>query len=251
MCYGTRVVREAEELEAFYNVTKLLGEDQLELELKYYHANGWSHPLMWVIPQEEPGRITPAMWGIMPSKNNGADYKEYFKNYKTFGGLNAKSEKLFDHFLYRYSWEHKRCIVPVDGFFEPHRIKPEKGKPYSIPFYFKKKNNDPINLAGIYTTTKDGWNTFAVLTKDATPMFEEIHNEKKRRPVIIADEDVDSWLHNDNDEDDVQQIIDDDMWEGELEAYPITRELYSRSVDSNRDEIIDKIGYDELSITWE
>ncbi|WP_420400967.1 SOS response-associated peptidase [Flagellimonas sp.] len=251
MCYGTRVVRKAQELEVFYNVTKLLGEEQLELDLQYFHANGWSHPLMWVIPQEKPNRITPAMWGIMPSKNKGADFKEYFKNYKTFGGLNAKSEKLFDHFIYRYSWEQKRCIIPVDGFFEPHTTPVKvKGKPFKVPFYFKRKNDDPISLAGIYTTTSDGWNTFTVLTKDATPMFEQIHNEKKRRPVIIDDENLDSWLMDDMDLDDVQQMIEDDLWEGELEAYPITKDLYSRTIDSNRDEIIERVDYEEIEISY-
>ena len=252
MCYGTRVTKEVDELEAYYNVTKYVGEgQQTKLDLIYYHANGWSHPLMWMIPQERSNSITPAMWGIMPSKNNGADYKEYFKNYKTFGGLNAKSEKLFDHFIYRYSWEYKRCIIPVDGFYEPHTTSVKvKGKPFKVPFYFKRKNGDPLNMAGIYTTTADGWNTFTVLTKPATPLFEKIHNEKKRRPVVINDEDIDSWLMDDMDIDDVQQMIDDDLWDSEFEAHPITKGLYSRTIDSNRDDIIEKVDYEEVNIDW-
>ena len=252
MCYGTRVTKEVDELEAYYNVTKYVGEEgQTKLDLIYYHANGWNHPLMWMIPQERSNSITPAMWGIMPSKNNGADYKEYFKNYKTFGGLNAKSEKLFDHFIYRYSWEHKRCIIPVDGFFEPHTTPVKvKGKPFKVPFYFRRKNGDPLNMAGIYTTTADGWNTFTVLTKPATPLFEKIHNEKKRRPVIIDDENLDSWLMDDIDMDDVQQMIDDDLWDSEFETYPITKDLYSKTVDSNKDEIIKKVEYGEVEIEY-
>ncbi|WP_431174360.1 SOS response-associated peptidase family protein, partial [Flagellimonas flava] len=78
------------------------------------------------------------------------------------------------------------------------------------------------------------WNTFTILTKDAIPMFEQIHNEKKRRPVIIDDENLVSWLMDDMDLDDVQQMIEDDLWEGEVEAYPITKDLYSRTIDSNR-----------------
>lgn len=251
MCYGTRQVRKVEQLEAFYDVSRLLGDDQLELELMYNHANGWSHPLMWIIPQEENNRITPGMWGIMPSKNTGANHKEYFKNYKTFGGLNAKSEKLFDHFIYRHSWEYKRCIIPVDGFFEPHTTDVKvKGKPFKVPFYFKRKNDDPINLAGIYTTTADGWNTFAVLTKEATPLFAQIHNEKKRRPVVVSDENVDSWLMNNMDMDEVEQMIEDDLWDSEFETWPITKELYSRTVSSDRPEIIDKIDYQEVKFEY-
>ncbi|WP_421810549.1 SOS response-associated peptidase [Flagellimonas sp.] len=251
MCYSTRATKKAEQLELHFNVKRLLGKQEPEGDLVHYHANGWSHPLMWVIPQESPNNITPAMWGIMPSKNNGADYKEYFKNYTTFGGLNAKSEKLFDHFIYRWSWEHKRCIIPVDGFFEPHTTPTKvKGKPFKVPFYFKRKDGDPINLAGIYTTTADGWNTFTILTKPATPLFEKIHNDKKRRPVIINDGDIDSWLLEGNGEDEVQQMIEDDMWDSEFETYPITKDLYSRTVDSNREDIIEQMEYEEVEIEF-
>ncbi|MHA7830214.1 MAG: SOS response-associated peptidase [Flagellimonas sp.] len=251
MCYSTRQTRERKELEKLLSVKAMYGDIDTDLELIYFHANGWSHPIMWSLGQEEPNNLLPAMWGIMPPKEKQADYKEYFKNPKTFGGLNAKSEKLFDHFVYRYCWEHQRCIIPVDGFFEPHNTKVKvKGKDFKVPFYFHRKNGDPIYLAGIYTNTADGRRTFAVLTKDATPMFEEIHNEKKRRPVIIDDENLDAWLHNGNNESDVQDLIDDDLWEGNLEAYPVTKDLYSRTVDSNYPGIIDKVDYGEVSISY-
>ncbi|SDQ90725.1 SOS response-associated peptidase [Flagellimonas zhangzhouensis] len=252
MCYSTRQTRERKELEKLLSVKAMYGDLDTDLELIYFHANGWSHPVMWTLGQEEPNNMLPAMWGIMPPKEKQENYTEYFKNPKTFGGLNAKSEKLFDHFVYRYCWENQRCIIPVDGFFEPHNTKVKvKGKDFKVPFYFRRKNGDPLYLAGIYTNTADGRRTFAVLTKDATPMFEEIHNEKKRRPVIIDDENLDAWLHNGNNESDVQDLIDDDLWEGDLEAYPVTKDLYSRTVDSNYPGIIDKVEYEEVSISYD
>ncbi|MBO0323046.1 SOS response-associated peptidase [Muricauda sp. CAU 1633] len=251
MCYSTRQTKTKQQLELHFRAKALTGERELENDLVYYHANGWNHPLMWILPQEAPNTITPAMWGIMPSKSVGADYKEYFKNPRTFGGLNAKSEKLFDHFIYRYSWEHKRCIIPVDGFFEPHTTPVKvKGKPFKVPFYFKRKNDDPIYLAGIYTTTSDGWNTFTILTKPATPRFEEVHNDKKRRPVIIDDESLGSWLFDGNDHSDVEQLMEDDLWEGELESYPVSKDLYSRTVDSNTKDIIKLTDYEEIKIEY-
>jgi len=126
-----------------------------------------------------------------------------------------------------------------------------KGKDFKVPFYFHRKNGNPIYLAGIYTNTADGRRTFAVLTKDATPMFAEIHNEKKRRPVIIDDENLESWLYNSNNASDAQDLIDDDLWEGDLEAYPVTKDLYSRTIDSNYPGIIDKVDYEEVSISYE
>ncbi len=251
MCYSTRQTRERKELEKLLSVKAMYGDIDTDLELIYFHANGWAHPIMWSIVQEEPEYLLPNMWGIMPSKQRQEDYGEYFKNPKTFGGLNAKSEKLFDHFIYRYSWEHQRCLIPVDGFFEPHNTKVKvKGKDFKVPFYFRRRNGDPLYLAGIYTNTADGRRTFAVLTKDATPKFEEIHNDKKRRPVIIDGENLDSWLFHDNNESDVMELMEDDLWEGELEAHPVTRDLYSRSVDSNYPDIIEKVDYPEISIDF-
>ena len=48
----------------------------------------------------------------------------------------------------------------------------------------------------------------------------------------------------------VQQMIDDDLWDSEIETYPITKELYSRTIDSNREDIIDKVEYEEVSIDF-
>lgn len=250
MCYSTRQTRSAEQLELHFRVKRLLGSREIEKDLIYFHANGWMHPLMWIIPQEESDRITPSMWGIMPSNKHGADFKEYYKEASRFGaGLNAQSEKLFDHFIYKHSALTKRCIIPVDGFFEPHTAK-KKGKDFKIPFYFKRTDGEPINLAGLYTTTQDGYNTFTILTKKATPLFAKIHNKKNRRPVILKDEDTEYWLDNDLDEDDIENVLDDDMPDIEFDVHPISKDLYSRSVDSNVETIIDKIEYEELEIDY-
>ena len=251
MCYNTRQTRKKAALQRWAQISSEIGELPEDMELIHYSANGWSHPIMWTITQESPNHLSPNMWGIMPSRENGVDFKEYFKNPRTFGGLNSKSEKLFNHFIYQHSWENQRCLIPVDGFFEPHNTRVKvKGKDFKVPFYFKRKDDDPMFLAGIYTNTADGRRTFSVLTKDATPMFEMIHNDKRRRPVIIDYDNKDEWLAPGLSEDEVQNLIDDDLWEGELEAYPVSKDLYSRTIDPNRPEIIDPVHYDEVSIDY-
>lgn len=249
MCYSTRQTRERKELEKILAVKAMYGDPGTEVELIHFHANGWSHPLMWALAQEEPQNLLPAMWGIMPPTKKQRNHKAYFSNPKTFGGLNAKSEKLFDHFIYRQCWEHQRCLIPVDGFFEPHNTHVRvKGKDFKVPFYFRHKDGDPLLLGGIYTNTADGRITFAVLTKEAGPKFGEIHNEKKRRPVIIDRKNQQSWLYLHNSESDVRDLMGADLGEGELEAYPVTRDLYSRSMDSNYPGIIERVDYPEVSV---
>ncbi|WP_418499484.1 hypothetical protein [Flagellimonas sp.] len=48
----------------------------------------------------------------------------------------------------------------------------------------------------------------------------------------------------------MQDLIDDDLWEGDLEAHPVTKELYSRTIDSNYSGIIDKVNYKEATISY-
>lgn len=251
MCYSTRQTRERKELEKLLSVKAMYGDPGTDLELVHFHAYGWAHPVMWTLGQEDPDNLLPAMWGIMPPKENQADYKVHFSNPRTFGGLNARSENLFDHFIYRYCWEDQRCIIPVDGLFEPHNTHVKvMGKDFKVPFYFSRKNGDPIYLAGIYTKTADGRRTFAVLTKEAGPRYGAVHNEKKRRPIIMDEENLDAWLHQGNTESDVRDIMGDDLWEGELQAYPVTRDLHSRTVDSNYPGIMEKVDYPEVSIEY-
>ncbi len=126
MCYGTRVVKKAEQLELYYNVERILGDLEKDAELVYNYANGFAHPYMWIIPQEKPKNIIPVMWGLIPPYKLGADAKEYYQETIRFGsGLNARSEKLFDSNNYKSSALTRRCIVPVDGFSSPTQRSPE------------------------------------------------------------------------------------------------------------------------------
>ena len=249
MCYNTRVSRKKKALEAHYRIKALVGEMGEDEELVYNQANGFAHPHMWIIPQEKPKNMIPVMWGLIPHYKLGANAKDYYKETVRYGsGLNAKSEKLFDSNNYKNSALTRRCIIPVDGFFEPHRI--EKGKPYSIPFYFHRKDNAPINLGGIYAITPDKLVTFTILTKAATPLFAKIHNKKFRRPVLLQDDDIDVWLDPSLTESEVRNVIDDDMADAELNAYPISTDLYKRGGEGDREDIIEKVDYTDIEFEY-
>ncbi|WP_289645247.1 SOS response-associated peptidase [Maribacter aestuarii] len=250
MCYGTRVVRTAQQLELFYNVEKLYGDLPKDKELVYNYANGFSHPHMWIIPQEKKGTMIPVMWGLIPHYKLGSEAKDYYKETIRYGsGLNARSEKLFDSNNYRNSALTRRCIIPVDGFYEPHTAK-KNGKDFKIPFYFHRKNDTPFNLAGIYAVTKDKMVTFTILTKEATPLFAKIHNKKFRRPVILQDDDIDVWLDDTLQEDEVMEVMADDLVDEHIKAYPISKDLYKRGGEGDRPDIIEKVDYEELSIEY-
>lgn len=250
MCYGTRVESNAKQLELHYNVEALYGKLPKDKELIYNYANGFSHPFMWIIPQEKKDNMIPVMWGLIPHYILGADAKEYYKETIRYGsGLNARSEKLFESSNYKNSALTRRCIIPVDGFYEPHTAK-KNGRDFKVPFYFHRKNNKPFNLAGIYAVTKDKTVTFTILTKEATPLFAKIHNKKFRRPVILQDDDIDVWLSDNLNEKDIENVIGDDLKDELINAYPISKDLYKRGGEGDREDIITKVEYQEIEIDY-
>ena len=93
----------------------------------------------------------------------------------------------------RDAYHRRRCIVPMDGFFEWKAVKGQKAKqPYAIAM----KDGAPFALAGIWENWKEPasgeWvRTFAIITTDANELVAEIHD---RMPVILAREDYARWL---------------------------------------------------------
>jgi len=86
---------------------------------------------------------------------------------------------------FRDAYARRRCIIPVDGFFEWKAIKGQKAKqPYAIAM----KDGSPFGLGGLWENWKDPnsgeWiRTFAIITTDANELVGEIHD---RMPLILA-----------------------------------------------------------------
>ena len=174
MCFHTSISHPTRKVEQQLKV-KLSDERFRDLfDTPNYHLNGFAHPNMLLIPQERSEVLAPGVWGIVPSYKKAEEIKPYYKEaVKYGGGLNARSEKLFDHFIYKDVIETQRCIIPVSGFFEPHDYQKKK-----YPYYIKNAQNELLCLAGIYTKI-DTYITFSIITKKASPLFERIHNLKK------------------------------------------------------------------------
>jgi SOS response associated peptidase (SRAP) len=87
---------------------------------------------------------------------------------------------------FREAYRKRRCIVPVDGFFEWKAIKGQKAKqPYAIAM----KDGTPFGIAGIWENWKDPssgeWTrTFAIITTEANELVADIHD---RMPVLDSE----------------------------------------------------------------
>ena len=94
---------------------------------------------------------------------------------------------------FRDAYACRRCIVPVDGFFEWCTIRGARAKqPYAITM----KGGSPFGLAGLWEnwknpTTREWERTFAVITVPSNELIGQIHN---RMPAILEPKNYHRWL---------------------------------------------------------
>lgn len=205
-----------------------------------YHLNGFTHPNAFIISKPKSNAVLNyGRWGIAPESTTNLDL--YYKQAQSFGGgLNAKSEVLFNHFLYKNVIHTQRCIIPVSGFIEPYRF---NGK--SFPYFIKAKTDNTLSLAGIFTTTNQN-HTFSIITKKASPFFEKVHNVKKRQPVILNSKMTDIWLDPNSDISQITNCINSKFNEDSLEYYTISNSVYKKGINTNIPETLSPFFYQEL-----
>ena len=185
MCFTVNVNIVKEELEKRYGAG-LLDPDKYRPSY-YYHAH--SFPNLPVICSDNPSEIRLMQWGLIPSWAADEAEAEDMR-IKT---LNARSETIDLKPAFRESFVSRRCLVPVSGFFEWQHIGGRK-----IPWYIGLKEEEIFSLAGIW----DSWkikggvtvSTFSIVTTRANELMAEIHNTKKRMPVILPASVEKLWL---------------------------------------------------------
>jgi putative SOS response-associated peptidase YedK len=146
-----------------------------------------SQELMVLRRNPETGERTLQLlrWGLIPSWTKDAK-----------GGrkpINARAETIASSPMFKGAYAKRRCLLPIDGFFEWKAIKGSKTKQ---PYALAMKDRSPFAVAGIWENwtrpdTAEAIRTFAVITCEANELVSQIHD---RMPVIIAPTDYDRWL---------------------------------------------------------
>lgn len=241
MCFHTAQTKSVQQIEKAYQVTLSKNAQRDLFDTPRYHINGFAHEQLLIIPQEKPSVLAAATWGIAPENKTIDELKSYYKESVRFGaGLNARSEKLFSHFLYKDLIFSKRCVIPITAFFEPHEFKKKKS-----PFVICPKTDEFLSLAGIYSRIGKVV-TFAILTKEASPLHAKIHNVKKRQPVILPKDKVATWLSSNLTEVDINSLLGLKYDENKLDYYTVSKNLFHPKIDSNLPSIMEKVTYEEL-----
>lgn len=184
MCYRTKMNKTIGEIERAFDARFIEPEAYTPAD----EINAFTYIKTPVITDESMGEIDFFHWGLVPfwAKDDGIKKMT----------LNAKIETVEEKPAFRNSAAN-RCLVLANGYYEWQWLDAngkEKQKYFLVP-----KDQEIFAFAGIYSTWKSPKtgnlvNSYSILTTEANELMSEIHNNKKRMPVVLKKEDHLSWL---------------------------------------------------------
>ena len=224
MCYHTSTPSTKQLVDAFKDKTVHYQHEEI------FHVTGFTRPYLPVTLNADPGSIVPARWKLITFWVKTEDDAAKYAN-----TLNAESESIFEKASYKHSILKTRGLLYVNGFYEPHKVAGQKD---TENYYIYTPTKEIFTIGVVYANFKDYetnniYPTFSVITTAANPLLEEIHNEKKRMPLIIPPSNRDAWL-NASTKDDIQQLMI--PYEGELSTHKVFRVTGAKG-DTNRPDI--------------
>lgn len=207
----------------------------------YYCASAFDHPEWPVVCADSPARVELLAWGLIPFWVK--DEKQALSIRRNT--LNARAETVHQKPSFRSSIAKQRCLVLVDGFFEPHK---HEGKSY--PFYCHMKDGSAFSIAGIFSywtnpATGERRKTFSVITTSSNELLSVIHNEKKRMPAILDNEEEHLWLDQSLQKDSVEALLGSKELSG-LTAHSVARSVSTRNPDTFNPQTQKPVEYAEL-----
>lgn len=165
-----------------------------------------------VVERDDRRAIKAFRWGLIP---------HWAKDPKIGNRMfNARAETLATAPAFRDAFRKRRCLVPVDSFFEWRR-----DGSIRQPFRIVRTDGMPLALAGLWSGWRDPETdevrrTFTIVTTAPNDLMRPIHN---RMPVVIPPEAWGRWL--DPALPDIAELhgLLVPAAEDDLEAYPVSR----------------------------
>lgn len=191
---------------------------------------------------QDPAKVQAYRWGLIPAwVKSGEDAQKL-----RVQTLNAKGETIFEKPAFRAAVPAQRCLVLADGFFEWMDFQRSK-----YPHFVRLKEGNVFAFAGLYAhwadkDTGELIRSFTIITTAANPLMERIHNVKKRMPVVLPQALWQAWLQPKTDEDQIRYLLQpcsDSM----MEAFPISKRITTRGLDTNVPEVTQRVDYPELA----
>lgn len=145
--------------------------------------------------EEGDRQLVQLLWGLIPS---------WAKEQKIAWKLiNARAETAHSKPSFRGAYKARRCLVPVDGFYEW-----TDGKSGRQPWRIVHRDGAVLALAGLWESWRipenakltgalkerqagDGVETFTIITTEANDFMKQLHG---RMPAILVGENCQKWL---------------------------------------------------------
>lgn len=130
--------------------------------------------------------VTQAHFGLIPSWAKDRS--------RSSSMINARSETITAKPAYRDVYRSRRCLLPINGFYEWQKLPGTKSKQ---PWYIHRADNAPMFLAGVCDTWLDPEHghcevdSFSLITTNANEFMGTIHH---RMPVILEPESIATWF---------------------------------------------------------
>ena len=105
---------------------------------------------------------------------------------------------MWDKYMFGYAAQHSRCLIWLDGFYENQHV--GNGRK-TVPYFIHMPGNELFAVGGLWSRWQnpaDGevFNTCALVTIKANELMSEIHNSKKRMPLVLLEEVRGVWLNH-------------------------------------------------------
>src|SRR3954447_8120415 len=136
-----------------------------------------------VVQREDRRAITAYRWGLIPHWATDAKVGSRM--------FNARSETVTTSPAFRDAFPRKRCLVPVDSFWE-EKGRGRTGQPYRVV----RRDGMPLALAGLWAGWRDPATeivrrTFTILTTTPNDALADLHD---RMPVVVSKDAWARWL---------------------------------------------------------
>ena len=154
-------------------------------------------------------------WGLVPSWAKDVSIGAKL--------INARSETVTEKPSFREAFKRRRCIIPLDGFYEWQR-KGDRKQPY----FFLMRDEHPFGFAGLWEKWRDAdgqtLETCTILTTEANEALRPVHD---RMPVILHPADYELWLGGDARELDLVKELLRPYPGEEMLGYPVSTSINS------------------------
>ncbi len=176
MCGRYALFQSADTLASIFDLA-----ESVDLTPRYNITPGTAIPVIRRSPAG-PSVLHLLHWGLVP----------HWSRDPTIGArlINARAESVMAKPSFRTAFQHRRCLIPADGFFEWQRQGQTKQ-----PFFFSAPDGQVLALGGLW----ESWQapdsvllrSTCILTTAANSYVAPVHD---RMPLILAPAAWRSWL---------------------------------------------------------